>query len=225
MNTSEPVTGLDTEAIERGTAVLLQAPTFGSQADEGCVQLLRLFPSSPNVLYVTLVEPPDRRLEAWRTHAEGEPTTVGFVVVNETERATAAASTATGTGDTGVLAPVETVSTPSDLTGIGIAVHKFLDRWDGDDNPTALCFHSLTALLQHVDLRRTFQFLHVLTNQLRTGGAVAHFHVDPGAHDDRTLHTLYALFDIVVTWEPATGDGDGDGNGDAEGGTWTLQQR
>lgn len=85
----------------------------------------------------------------------------------------------------------------------------------------ALCFHSLTALLHQVALRQAFRFMHMLTRRLAALGVIAHYYIDPEAHDERTLHTLYPLFDSVITWE-ATGNRDS--NGSTASGAWTRQQ-
>lgn len=188
------------DAGSGGTNVLLEAPSFADAGDERCVRLLRRAPSPAAVLYVTLVQSPDRRLDAWRAHAGEPPSTVGFVTAGEPATPTRSAVRG-ATGDAGRAGPpgvpVETVAEPADLTGLGIAVGKVLDRWDDGRRP-AVCLHSLTPLLQHADHERAFRFLHTLTGRLRRAGAAAHYHLDPGAHDRQTLHTLHPLFDAVV---------------------------
>jgi hypothetical protein len=61
-----------------------------------------------------------------------------------------------------------------------------------------VCFGSLTKLLQYVDLKTAFRFLHVMTRQVKQVGAVAHFHIAPDAHDEQTLATIQSLFDRIV---------------------------
>jgi len=93
---------------------------------------------------------------------------------------------------------VETISDPGDLIGLGIAISKYLSNWEGSPNQTVVCFHSLTPLLQYGNLQRVFRFLHVLTGPLKSIDAVAHFHLDPHAHDEQTINTLSQLFDVIV---------------------------
>lgn len=93
---------------------------------------------------------------------------------------------------------VESIDDPSDLSSLGIAISGFLADSPPAGGETIVCFHSLTALLAHSDLERAFRFLHVLTGRIAAADAVAHFHVDPTAHDPRDLNTLAALFDGVV---------------------------
>ncbi len=106
---------------------------------------------------------------------------------------------------------MESVTSPGDLTGIGIKVGGFLDDWTREGNELRLCFHTLTTFLQYADLRSVYQFVHALTGRVRAAGGQAHYHLDPAAHDRRTVNTLMGLFDAVV--EP-----------DAAGG-WTVKRR
>lgn len=85
-----------------------------------------------------------------------------------------------------------TVADPNDLTGIGIAV---TDRLDEDVH---VCFDSVTAMLQYVETDRAYTFLNSLLGHLWNANASAHFHFNPGAHDDRTVAVLTSLFDARI---------------------------
>jgi hypothetical protein len=71
----------------------------------------------------------------------------------------------------------------------------------GEEEQIAVCFNSVTSLLQYADLQRAFRFLHVVTGRVKTVGGVGHYHLDPDAHDSQTLATLKGLFDAVVEVE------------------------
>lgn len=189
---------------EDANNVLLLAPPMGPDADDGCVDLLSVAPPAEvDVLYLTFVHSPDKRLDTWRSRVGNElPARLGFVAVDDPAR-TAAAATAGGAAPAGDV-HVETVSSPGNLTDIGIKLSTFLGDWEADGNRTALCFHSLTALLQYADLQRAYRFLHVLTGRVRATDGFAHYHMDPSAHDARTRNTLTTLFDAVAERE---GDG------------------
>jgi hypothetical protein len=90
------------------------------------------------------------------------------------------------------------------LTGLGIQISEILQQWQNNDNRSVACFHSLTALLQYSDVQTVYKFLHVLTGRFATAGVAAHFHLDPGAHDDQTINTLKSLFDGIAEF----GDGE-----------------
>lgn len=94
---------------------------------------------------------------------------------------------------------VERVSSPSNLTEIGVALSRHLHDMEGER--IVVCVRSLTALLQYVDGKQAYQFLNALTNQLASAGALAHYHLEPSAHDDQVVTTLSALFGAVIEVE------------------------
>jgi hypothetical protein len=96
------------------------------------------------------------------------------------------------------------VSSPGDLTGLGIKLSQCLSAWEGDANRTTVRFDSLTTLLQFAELKRVFRFVHVLLGRIDSANAVGYFHLDPAAHDDQTLATLRGLFDAVYELEDGT---------------------
>ena len=50
-------------------------------------------------------------------------------------------------------------------------------------------------MLQYVPLETAYRFLNWLTDQVRSDEATAHCHIDPSAHDERTISRLSTLFD------------------------------
>jgi hypothetical protein len=93
----------------------------------------------------------------------------------------------------------DTVVTVTDLAALGSTISKRL--FDGTPETTrcVVCFQSLTELLEYNALEDVFQFLHLLTHQVRSTDAVAHFYLDPTVHDDEMIRTIKALFDTVVS--------------------------
>jgi hypothetical protein len=85
-----------------------------------------------------------------------------------------------------------------DLTGVGIAVSRYLDRWDGSRAPTTACLDSLTEVLERADTERVFRFLHTVTGRFMAAGVDTHVHLDPATQDEQTIATLRTLFDTVV---------------------------
>lgn len=94
---------------------------------------------------------------------------------------------------------VQYVSSPGDLTGMGIEFSE-VARSAGDSGVERLRvgFDSLSPLLMYVDLQRLFRFLHVFTSQIQSQGWLGLFSVDPESHDDQTINTISQLFDGVV---------------------------
>jgi len=165
--------------------VLLSTPGVGDAGWSRCVDLLLAGDASEtSVLWVSYTRSATGYLADWRDGAEAPPAEMALLVPGEQR----------GPSPDGVT--VETVGSPSDLTGLGIAIRRHLEEWEP---PITVCFDSLTSLLQYVDLETAFEFLHVLSGQLYAAGAVAHFHLDPSAHEERTVTMLETLVDAVVT--------------------------
>lgn len=174
--------------------VLLLSPSFSDHEGELCADLL--LPEEAdrqNALWVSYTKSPDRQVRRFRSRSASAPRNVGVISVDDAARSAAAVG---NDGDAGAV--VETVTSPNDLTGLGIRITEHLTRWQGTEGRTVVCFDSLTALLQYVELETAYQFLHVLTGRFASVGAFAHFHMDPTAHDDRTVETIISLFDAVV---------------------------
>lgn len=183
--------------------VLVLAPTMDDAADGVCADLLLgPDPSAVNVLLVTMIQSPDQRLDALRRRSGDVLGNVAAVGVGDRIQGQAGH----GAEEEPVSVPgtdVQTtfVSEPGDLTGIGIKVAQALSAWEDSPNRTHVCLHSVTALLQFSDVQRVFRFLHVLTKRIESANGVAHFHMDPAAHDDRTLATIRSLFDALIEYD------------------------
>ena len=197
-------------AVERGSCVLLLAPSLHEGTEEACLDLLSLDqPHEQSVLWVAYTRSPDACVQDWLAHVGERPRNMRFVSVGDTTRSTSARAGDPTTGSSEEI--VETLTSPSDLTGLGIKLSEILQQWDGDANEVTACFDSLTALLQYADLQTVYKFLHVLTGRFDAAGVTAHFHLDPEACDQQTVSTLTSLFDAVVELD--------------DDGEWTVRSR
>lgn len=172
---------MDSTALPEGeqpASVLLLAPGFGEGDTDVCSELLAAS-EALNLLFVSWANDPSDRLQHARSAGAGGGTT-GAIVIGETRDA-----------PTGFDA-VETVGAPTDLTGVGIAVTELLS---GVEGTTAVCFDSVTSLLQYVDVETAFEFLHVFAGRLYRHDAVGHLHMDPGAHDEQVVARVASLVD------------------------------
>lgn len=168
-------------------------PTVGNHGAPGRAESLLL------VLLHGALEP---RLDVWRRRG-GLPESVSVVSCEGTRSAAAATTTTTMPApDGGEGIPVTSVSSPGNLATIGQSMNSWLAAEAGG-NPH-VCFDSLTTLLQYVDVRPTYQYLHALLPRLTAGGALAHFHMDPGANDERTSRIVRSLFDATFRYDEAT---------------------
>lgn len=170
---------LELPAGELPSSILLEASGFGDAADDVCARLVAVADSA-NVLFVSYGGDPSTRLARCR-ELDVDPAAAMAIVVGEV-----------GGAVDGAFDAVETLAAPSDLTGLGIAVTEALAGVEGG---TAVCFDSVTALLQYVDAETAFEFLHVLVGRCYRQDAVVHLHVDPGAHDGRLVAQLASLVD------------------------------
>lgn len=211
--TAAEVAAADLSATVGGASnVLVLVPSLDHNESDACSRLLAVAPPAETIaLSVTVTQSPDDRLEAWRSNVGAElPAKMGIVDVGGTSRSAAAAVVAVPES-VGEDIRIETVSSPADLTNLGIRVSTYLSEAAGRDEQVVMCFHSLTPLLQYVDLQRLFRFLHVLTGRVAAVDGLAHYHMDPTAHDEQTLNTLKTLFDAVVEFE--------------DDGTWVVARR
>ena len=101
---------------------------------------------------------------------------------------------------------VKHVSSPGDLTGIGIAVSEHIQQLvAAEAQRTRLGFYSLSTLLMYADIEGVFRFLHVLTGRVTSINGLGLFAIDPTTHDESTINTLKQLFDGMIE---VRGDGE-----------------
>ncbi len=196
-------TSPDLSELSDVSNVLLLAPSLGKQGTKMSFDLLSMTPpSETNVLAITYTDTAQEWVEDWFDYVGISPVRGGIVAVGQANASIDDPSWA-----------VKTVENPSDLTGVGIELSELLSGMAtaaGDDEHIAVCFDGITSLLQYADLQRAFRFLHVVTGRIKTVDGVAHFHLDPEAHDPQTIATLKGLFDAVIKME--------------EDGSYTIQQ-
>lgn len=84
------------------------------------------------------------------------------------------------------------VSTPGDLTGIGIETSPYLSAHGG---AVRLGVHSLSTLLMYSDFRPVFRFTHVLSNRVDLVDGLGVFVLHSSTHDDRVVNSLLQVAD------------------------------
>lgn len=188
--------------IAGASNILVLSPAFHPDRQQTCVDLLTTgAPQNTHVVGVTYAKSAEKWLAQYKEHHE-DPERMSVISVGEQSRSTAAASGPSSPSLPGI-PRVETVGSPSDLTELGIRLSTVIkehemDKWDDGVTDLALCYDSVTSLLQFVEPRRAFRFLHVMTNRLASAGVTAHYHLDPEAHDRQTVATIKSLFDTIV---------------------------
>jgi KaiC/GvpD/RAD55 family RecA-like ATPase len=115
-----------------------------------------------------------------------------------------------GSGDSGSLdgAYVHQVSSPGDLTGIGIGITKALEGLHNSGRDKGrLALVSLSTMLTYTDKKTVFKFCHVLSSRLDSAGYIGVFTIDSGAHDEQTLQVIKQAFDGLIEIRDAAGGG------------------
>jgi hypothetical protein len=168
-------------------SVLLLGPFGALPIDAVCGALLdRYGPEETHYVSVTFDDTPRQQLEHWQDHVGQLPRSTTVVVTSQGRE------TPDGLADS---VTVRHVPDASDVPRLGIVIS---DALSADPENVVCCFDTLTALLQYADLQRVYRFVHTLNGRLGTVDGLAHYHMDPTAHDERTVSTLRPLFDAVV---------------------------
>jgi KaiC/GvpD/RAD55 family RecA-like ATPase len=91
------------------------------------------------------------------------------------------------------------VSSPVDLTGVGVRVSQLMEDFDKVNNGEArLCIDSVSTMLMYSNLQTVFRFLHVMAGRVSMQGDLGVYVVDEGMHDSQTIATLKQLFNAVL---------------------------
>jgi len=94
---------------------------------------------------------------------------------------------------------VHHVSSPADLTGIGIGITKAIEALHSAGAERGrMALVSLSTMLTYTDRETVFKFCHVLSSRLDAAGYLGVFTIDSGAHDERTLQVLQQAFDGLI---------------------------
>ena len=186
--------------VADASSVLVLRPQSDTVDDAELKRTLVDDPTSASLVGVSLSEPPSAWYDEWCSTLGCDPDAAAVITTPEL----------TGeAGENDVI--VETVAAPSNLTRSGVKATTFLSRWDG---PTVVV-ERLSVLFQCADARDIYEFLHVVTTQLRASSGDAQVDLDPTLEDDRTVERLEGLFDAVVEYDAGRGDGS----------KWTVRRR
>jgi len=178
---------------EPGTNVLVLADALGDGKRDACGDLLAVdAPERLDVLRITYSRDADELVSEWRRAYGDLPARTGIVRVGDQASLTGRDPDAADVEGVAV-----TTANPNDVTGLGMRLNNYLSDHD-PDLQLVVCFDSLTQMLQFTDVQSAFKFVHMFTGQLREVDAIAHFHMDPNAHDPQTVSRLKPAFDEGV---------------------------
>ena len=93
---------------------------------------------------------------------------------------------------------VRYVSSPKNVTEIGMKFTDLFEEFMGYEPPVGVGIHSLSELLMYLEPQDVYQFVRVLTKQAESEGWFTVAVLGSTMHDEQTLHTMYEPFDTVV---------------------------
>ena len=183
------VDSLPTESLDTGS-YLLAGPAMSGKYDLLMDLLIEGLANEESGLFVTTNQDAAAIYEDLESQAGSPARDLRFVDCVSDEQ-----------GGSGQFAPdqVEYVSSPADLTGIGIGVSEQLRRFaEAEFHRMRVGFYSLSTLLMYVELETVFRFLHVLTGRIESIEGLGIFAIDPTTHDRSTINTLKQLYDGMI---------------------------
>jgi len=183
-------------AVAPGTNHFVLGDRMNPERTRLCYRLLTapsVDPATINAIQVSYTKSADDLVAEWREHVGTLPANL-YVVSTQSSR---------GLDDEAPADENVTVVTahPNDLTGLAMRLRDIVKEGLSDDRPLTVGFDSLTPLLEYNDVPSTYKFLHMFTGRLAEVNAVTHFHLDPNAFEDKTVHKLKTLVDHVHTVE------------------------
>jgi len=95
---------------------------------------------------------------------------------------------------------VSSVSSPGDLTGIGIEYSSQYERvYSRGYDTVRTGIYTLTPLLVYSDdIRPVFRFVNTVTSRIRTADGLGVCAIDPSAHDEQVVNSIAQPFDARI---------------------------
>ncbi|MFB6134229.1 MAG: RAD55 family ATPase [Halanaeroarchaeum sp.] len=172
--------------VDSGTNLLLSGPSLSGKRDLMLQTIARGAEDGEGGVIVTTNDTASELQSEYRTLRDGSDDYLRFV-------------DCVGSGDGARGDGVRSVSSPGDLTGIGIEFSEIAKEADAANvDRLRIGFDSISPLLMYVDLQRLFRFLHVFTSQIQSNGWLGLFAIDPTSHEEKAVNTINQLFDGVI---------------------------
>ncbi|MEZ3115948.1 RAD55 family ATPase [Halobaculum sp. MBLA0147] len=180
---------LDPTAVAPGTSVLVAGPAMTGKR-RLAFQLLGGSASRTGCLVTTKARA--QRVRSWVEAVVGDTSDWDLSVVD-------CVAQSTSFGERETEPDVAYVSSPADLTGIGIELTRLFSGWHADAvRDPRLAVHSLSTLLMYASLKQVYRFLYVVTGRLRVVDGVGAYTLDTNTGSSEVLDTLTQVFDALV---------------------------
>lgn len=186
----------DFTTIPAGTNVLIAGPAYVGKKELGHELLARAVVNDEDAVAISTDGNAAAVSNAVQRVAEA-PVDDSLFVIDCSRGATSSDNVPAG--------HVTNLSSPADMTGIGIELAKHDRQRSGTRSGTRVLFDSITTLLQYVDRRRAFQFVDVLTGRFTVDGYLSLFVIDDAAIDDQTVSMFAHEFDAQIKLRESDG--------------------
>ena len=196
---------LETEAVSEirpGTSVLIAGPAMTGKENLAMDILADGSRQGEGALVVTTGDDADSVVEDYERRVTGM-NNIQFGVVDCRAEGSSGRG---GDADTPPGLYIHHVSSPGDLTGIGIGITKTLESLHGSGATEGrLALVSLSTMLTYTDRETVFKFCHVLSSRLDAAGYMGVFTIDTGAHEEQTLQVIKQAFDGLIEVRESSG--------------------
>ncbi|MEF8852945.1 MAG: ATPase domain-containing protein [Haloarculaceae archaeon] len=189
---SEPF-GFDAlDAVRPGSNILVSGPAMTGKSDLAFSILAEGSRRGEGAIVVTTSDPAEVVIDELADRVDGLEESRVAVVDCRGEGGRSSERTADG-------GFVYRVSSPGDMTGIGIGITKGIETLANNGvQEGRFVLDSLSTMLTYTDRKTVFKFCHVLSSRFDSTGYVGLFTIDTGAHDDQTIQVLKQAFDGMV---------------------------
>lgn len=180
---------LDPDAVPSGTSVLVAGPAMTGKR-QLAFDIAGASESDTACLVTTKAQAP--RIRSWFESVVGDLDGWDLSIIDAVSRSMAFERQSDSPG-------IEHVSSPADLTGIGIKLTGIFSDWhERSVVDPRLAVHSLSTLLMYADLKQVYRFLYVVTGRLRVVDGVGAYTLDTNGGSSEVLSTFKQLFDAMV---------------------------
>jgi hypothetical protein len=175
--------GLPLADVDPGTNILVTGPVLGGVRDLVLRMLVRRRPDEGVVFLAADTSGPETLRAYESVGGTVDPACVG--VVDCTEE---------GTDDPGN--NIHSVSSPSDLTGVGIEFSSLYESLHANDaRQVRTAVYTLSPFILYASTKPVYRFLHTLTGRIRAADGLGVCAIDPDTVERETFSSLAQAFD------------------------------
>lgn len=193
--------GIPLDSVRQGSTILVTGPALTRTEDLALSMVASGTENDEGALFISTNKTAERLVASARQ----------FVPSLDLDRVGIIDCSGQDPGQTRFEAKVKSISTQSDLTGIGMKFSSLYESLYGDalGGRVRTGLTSLSSLAMYVDLRSLFQFVQTLSGRIDSAGGLGVYTMDPTTHDTQTVNTLSQVADARIEVRESD-DGDGE---------------